>query len=292
MKTFDVSAFVAPAQAFPYQGSKRLLAPEILKFFPRDSTRLIEPFAGSAAVSVAARANGFSNPISISDVNGPLMDLWGAIIASPEKLMDEYTIIWNEQLVDPSMYFKEARNKFNETHAPSLLLYLLMRCVKAAVRYNKQGQFSQSADKRRLGTRPETLRQRILKVSELMQGTDISKDGYEFALASAQHSDLVYMDPPYQGTSNVPDSRYVKGLSREEFVEQLEMAVDRGVSFIISYDAVTEEHKYGPPLPSSLGLHHMHLEAGRSAQATLSGLDLKTKESLYLSPALVSRLSH
>jgi len=32
-----------------------------------------------------------------------------------------------------------------------MLLYLLDRCVKGAVRYNKEGWFNQSPDKRRLG---------------------------------------------------------------------------------------------------------------------------------------------
>ena len=291
MKIFDENNYVAPAQAFPYQGSKRLLAPEILKFFPADTTKFIEPFAGSAAVSVAAKANGYIGPVEISDVNGPLIDLWSEIIDSPLELLDEYSALWHQQLEDPAAFFNETRRIFNETHSPSMLLYLLMRCVKAAVRYNKQGQFSQSADKRRLGTRPEALKTRILKVSELMQGTVISKDSYEIALASAGIRDLIYMDPPYQGTSNVPDSRYVKGLHRDAFIEQLESAVKRNVSFIISYDAITEEHRYGPPLPDSLGLHHLHLDAGRSAQGTLSGREVRTKESLYLSPALASRLN-
>jgi site-specific DNA-adenine methylase len=38
----------------PYQGSKRNLASEILRFFPANIVRLIEPFAGSAAISIAS----------------------------------------------------------------------------------------------------------------------------------------------------------------------------------------------------------------------------------------------
>ena len=37
-----------------YQGSKRLLAPQILQFMPQKFSRLIEPFAGMEAVSIAA----------------------------------------------------------------------------------------------------------------------------------------------------------------------------------------------------------------------------------------------
>ncbi|MDR2813428.1 MAG: DNA adenine methylase [Prevotellaceae bacterium] len=47
----------------PYQGSKRNLADKILRFFPSKFDRLIEPFAGSAAISIASafyfKANRF-----------------------------------------------------------------------------------------------------------------------------------------------------------------------------------------------------------------------------------------
>ena len=36
-----------------YQGSKRILAPQILKYMPTKFGRLIEPFSGMAAISVA-----------------------------------------------------------------------------------------------------------------------------------------------------------------------------------------------------------------------------------------------
>jgi len=42
----------------PYQGSKRNLAKYILPFFPQDVGTLFEPFAGSAAISIAAASHG------------------------------------------------------------------------------------------------------------------------------------------------------------------------------------------------------------------------------------------
>ncbi len=41
-------------QPIPYQGSKRYIAKVILAFFPKAVETLFEPFAGSAAVSLAA----------------------------------------------------------------------------------------------------------------------------------------------------------------------------------------------------------------------------------------------
>ena len=35
-----------------YQGSKRIIAPKILKYFPNNINRLIEPFAGTCSISI------------------------------------------------------------------------------------------------------------------------------------------------------------------------------------------------------------------------------------------------
>lgn len=45
-----------------YQGSKRNLARQILRFFPKSINRLVEPFAGTASISVATSANQISHP--------------------------------------------------------------------------------------------------------------------------------------------------------------------------------------------------------------------------------------
>ena len=41
-----------------YQGSKRIIAPEIVKFFPTTFDRLIEPFAGTCAITILSAAQG------------------------------------------------------------------------------------------------------------------------------------------------------------------------------------------------------------------------------------------
>lgn len=279
-------------QAFPYQGSKRALAGQILSLFPQEgSPRLVEPFAGSAAISVAALHYKLADAAYISDVNEPLMGLWKLIIEEPQHLIAEYTRMWNEQLDDPRAYFLEARDKFNAGKQPEILLYLLCRCVKAAVRYSqKTGDFNQGADHRRLGAKPSNMAERISRASVIMQGSTVATSAYQDPLVNASRDELVYMDPPYQGTSDVSDHRYLKGLQREAFSEVLQQAVDNKVSFIVSYDVVTDDEKYGSALPAELGLTHRHVVAGVSSQATLMGQKRMTTESLYISPALVQRL--
>lgn len=66
-----------------YQGSKRNLAPVILKYFPKKVNRIVEPFAGTAAISIAAAAKQISRQFWINDINKPLIKLLELIIEYP-----------------------------------------------------------------------------------------------------------------------------------------------------------------------------------------------------------------
>jgi DNA adenine methylase len=275
----------------PYQGSKRLLAPAILTFFPERSVRLLEPFAGAAAVSIAAVLNGRAHQVILNDINEPLMRLWQGMIETPDEVSSAYAKLWNSQLGREREYYDAVRGKFNRTHEPRLLLYLLARCVKASVRYNSEGEFNQSPDNRRLGMNPQTMRWHISAASRLLEGkAEIMIGDYQKALASAQPDDLVYMDPPYQGVCLNRDPRYIGLLDFDTFTATLRGLNERGISFILSYDGKTGERNYGKPMPEGLRLLRVEIEAGRSSQATLLGRDHVTYESLYLSPALIGRI--
>ena len=275
----------------PYQGSKRNLANDILRYFPAHVETLHEPFAGSAAISLAAAADERANRFHINDLNKPLIDLWRDIINTPDKLAKEYEALWRAQLDDPKSYYKKIRDDFNLTGKPDCFLYLLARCVKASVRYNANGEFNQSPDNRRRGTTPSTMRQQIFGASYLLKGkTTFSSRNYRDVVLQASTSDLVYMDPPYQGVCGNRDTRYLASVQFCEFVEVLEQLNARKVRYIVSYDGRTGDKVHGVSLPEHLNLTHMELEAGRSSQATLLGRDDATVESLYLSPALSKEL--
>jgi len=275
----------------PYQGSKRRLAPAILAFFPQTVDLLIEPFAGSASVSVAAVYEGRVKRIHLNDINKPLMDLWDIIINHPEDIATEYRNLWNDQFGRERKFYNFVRQRFNMTKRPADFLYLLARCVKASIRYNAYGEFNQSPDNRRKGMNPATMGRHIFRASQLLKRkVRISADDYLDVLKLATPEDIVYMDPPYQGVSNNRDSRYLNGLQFDEFIVTLAYLNEKRISYIISYDGRTGPKAFGKRIPDSLQLKHIEILAGRSSQATLLGRDHYTYESLYISPALVSRL--
>jgi len=276
-----------------YQGSKRNLAPIILRYVPKNINRLIEPFSGSAAISIAVAARQIAKSYLINDLNKPLAELLQLIVEFPIETASFYENIWNEQHSDSLEHYYKVRSDFNRTQDPRLFLYLLARCVKGSVRYNSDGMFNQSPDKRRHGTQPKTMRTNIYGVSTLLNGkTEFSSSDYRDVLTKAKPTDLVYMDPPYQGVCGERDSRYFSGIHHNDFISALEELNSREISYIVSYDGRRGDKTFGELLPNSLGLTRIELEAGRSSQATLLGRDEVTYESLYLSHALTDKLAH
>lgn len=279
-------------QPIPYQGSKRNIARKILQYTPQDTARLVEPFAGSAAISIHAAVKGLARSFVLNDINAPLMGLMAEIIDNPVELSDKYAALWAEQIGNEKEFYNRVRAEFNRSHRPELLLYLLARCVKAAVRYNANGEFNQGPDNRRLGRNPKSMRSEIVTVSRLLRGrtTITSRDYRQMLDCISADTDFVYMDPPYQGTSSSRDPRYYEGLHVDDLASFLEQLNRRGVRYALSYDGHKAGKTYGVELPQELRLQRVEINAGRSSQSTLLGRLHTTYESLYLSPALVEAL--
>lgn len=272
----------------PYQGSKRQIAPAVLSFVPTGRfARLIEPFAGSAAITLAAASQKLFDYYVIADVLRPLIGIWEQILREPEMLSRRYRGLWRSQLASPRKRYDEIRDEFNSDGEPAKLLFLLARCVKNSVRFSSLGEFNQSPDKRRLGTKPDTMEQNILGAHRLLsRRCDAKCMDFRESVQSATSADLVYMDPPYQGTSGGRDRRYIRGIGRNELISVLVDLNRRGVQYILSYDGACGSRTYGEALPSSLGVRRVLIDAGRSSQATLNGENRRTLESLYLSEGL------
>src|SRR5690349_4726823 len=100
----------------PYQGSKRQLAERIMKYMP-EGMMLVEPFAGSCAVSIAALVSGKTSRAWVNDVNAPLMNLVSCMIEIPERISQQYRECW--ELGDYDLI----RDRFNKLQNPGDLWY-------------------------------------------------------------------------------------------------------------------------------------------------------------------------
>lgn len=271
-----------------YQGSKRILAPKILGYFPHRFARLIEPFSGMAAITMAVAQQHRAQKYYLNDLNTPLVEILREAVETPDILIAEYEKVWKEQLSfneGSVAHFYKVREEFNQGNKTAAnMLYLLARCVKGSVRYSSAGMFNQSPDKRRKGTSPLTLAKNIYQISAMLKGkAEFTSMDYRKVLEQAVPGDLVYMDPPYQGVCNSRDNRYFSGINFSEFVEAIADLNARGVDFAISYDGLCGDKQYGEDLPETLGLRKVLLNAGLSSQAILLGRKETTYEALYLS---------
>jgi len=270
----------------PYQGSKRKLAPVIGSYIPLSDT-FYEPFCGSGAMTIYAAHKGLAERFILADSLEPIVRLQQSIVERPDETADVYQTIWAGQKPENFGYFNEVRARYNDDRNPVDLLYLICRCVKNAIRFNKVGNFTQSHDKRRLGMRPEKMRAAIHGVSHLLKGkVEFRVGDWLETTTDARPTDFLYMDPPYLGTSVGPDKRYHQQMTQEPLIEGLASLNERSVPFALSYDGMTGDKEYGPPLPDHLKMTRLLLHAGMSSQATLSGRKEETVESLYMSEGL------
>ena len=279
-----------------YQGSKRNLAPQILQYIPKRFNRLIEPFAGMAAITIAVAKQRRADNYLLNDLNGPLVNVLRECITHPQRLIDEYTRVWSEQLVYQGgsvEHFYKVRDDFNKGNKSAAnMLYLLARCVKGSVRYSSSGQFNQSPDKRRMGTNPKNLARNVFLISSYLKDkTAFSSVDYREVTRNARRGDVVYMDPPYQGVCSLRDNRYFSGIDFNDFVECVDDLNRRDIDFIISYDGACGDKQYGIDLPEELGLRKIMLIAGLSSQSLLLGKKETTVEALYLSHRLREAIS-
>jgi DNA adenine methylase len=274
----------------PYQGSKRRLAGRILSVVAgRRFRRLYEPLAGSAAVTIAAAKLALADGFVIGDSFEPLTEIWRLALADHAALADRYQRVWSGQERGGAGYYDLVRARYNRGGDPALLLYLLVRCVKNSPRFNQSGAFNQGVDRRRLGMRPDRMRAALRGAAVLLGGrTRVVCGDFVEVVAAADRRDLVYLDPPWQGTTQGRDKRYHQGLGRERLLGALAELTARRVPFLLSYDGRCGARSYGSPLPPQDGVRY-EMDAGRSSQATLNGTAATTVESLYVSRLLMPR---
>lgn len=274
---------VVSIQPFPYQGSKRKIADKILDELSIRPKRIIEPFAGSAAITIAAAVKQISNSFIINDSYKPLAQLWNLIISNPTLVSTEYAKLWNAQLPDPKAYYFKIREEFNHDNDPIKLLYLMNRAVKGAVRFNSSGEFNQSPDNRRLGKKPARVMKDLNTISFILKGkAQVLDHDYSEVLDKASTDDFIYMDPPYLGTSTGNNHRYHKNLDLNKFIINIEMLNKKQINYMISFDGNTGNKTYGEDLPEYLNLQKINIDSGLSAQGTLNGKRVYTTESLYI----------
>lgn len=177
-----------------WAGGKAKLAPFIQSHLPAHSHhRLIEPFAGSAALSLALEYDAYL----LNDSNTDLINLYQSLKCHQQEFIDyvrSFFIAPNNQ----DTQFYALRDQFNASQnaeeRAALFVYLNRHAFNGLCRYNSKGGFNVPFGKYQSPYFPEREMQAFIQKSNritLMCGD------FQAALDLAQKDDAVYCDPPY-----------------------------------------------------------------------------------------------
>ncbi|MCL6613043.1 MAG: Dam family site-specific DNA-(adenine-N6)-methyltransferase [Firmicutes bacterium] len=178
-----------------WPGGKRRLVPYLLPHLGLPVKRLVEPFCGSCALSLAVgdRAERFW----LNDRNPDLMNLLLQLKRDPGALIaraKEYFIPENNH---EKAYYR-LRERFNEEDDPliraALFLYLNRHGYNGLCRYNAEGGFNVPFGRYRAPHFPE---KEILAAAAVLARAELTICDFEEVMEACRPGDVVYCDPPY-----------------------------------------------------------------------------------------------
>jgi DNA adenine methylase len=256
-----------------WSGSKRLIAKEIISYFPNECDFYFDPFLGGASVLEYLPKNAFC-----CDINGSLIDFRNLVKNEPKKLSDSYRYNWTELQKDYT-HFLKVRENYNKNKNGYDLLFLSRTCVNGLIRYNHQGNFNNSLHYSRKGTNPDKIEKAIFDVSNIIQDYTFFEGDYSEILGKVTADSLIYLDPPYYNTK----SMYYGKIDYEPLWFFIRQAKDKGAKVAMSFDGTTNNKDYKAIVPNDLFKRNILIKSGKSTfNKVIDKVQNEVYESLYL----------
>ncbi|EES3073195.1 DNA adenine methylase, partial [Escherichia coli] len=179
-----------------WAGNKTAIMSELKKYLPA-GPRLVEPFAGSCAVMMATDYPSYL----VADINPDLINLYKKIAADCEAFISRAKVLFEE--ANSELAYYNIRQEFNySTEITDFMkaiyfLYLNRHGYRGLCRYNKSGYFNIPYGNYKNPYFPE---KEIRAFAEKAQRATFICASFDETLAMLQVGDVVYCDPPYDGT--------------------------------------------------------------------------------------------
>lgn len=191
-----------------WAGGKHKLVPFIQQHLPKNGKRLIEPFAGSAALSCALDFDAYL----LNDTNADLIALFQMLRQEKQSFI-EYTRSFFVAGNNQEKRFYELREQFNDSQdsaeRAALFIYLNRHAFNGLCRYNSRGEFNVPFGCYKLPYFPEKEMQGFISKSGRME---LVHGDFQMALMKAGADDIVYCDPPYVPLSETASfTAYARG---------------------------------------------------------------------------------
>ncbi|EEQ8762671.1 DNA adenine methylase [Escherichia coli] len=179
-----------------WAGNKTAIMPELIKHLPA-GPRLVEPFAGSCAVMMATDYPHYL----VADINADLINMYQVIKDEVEHFIAISKALFACNNFSEQYYV--IREEFNHLHSLDLIwkaayfLFLNRHCYRGLCRYNRAGHFNVPYGNYKAPYFPEA---EIRTFAEKAQRATFICASYDETLALLVPGDVIYCDPPYDGT--------------------------------------------------------------------------------------------
>ncbi len=230
-----------------WAGGKYRVLPHIVPYLPTTSRRLIEPFVGSAVVTLNTQYDHYL----LADINPDLINLYRHVLQQQNDFIRYARGFFKPQHNDSERFYA-LRERFNHEKNPrakaALFLYLNRHGYNGLCRYNASGEFNVPFGRYRAPYFPET---ELLAFAAKHDRIELVCADFRDVFKKAKKSDVIYCDPPYVPLSKTANFvAYAKQGFGEQAQNDLAQLAERhcqrgGRVLISNHDTETVRVLYG-----------------------------------------------
>ena len=252
-------------------GGKTRLLPELVKRAPKKFNRLVEPFAGGAALYFHLAPER----ALLADSNGDLIATYAAIASDPEavirRLMDHRRV----HAAAPDAHYYRTRARWNAgnrsawsraRHAATFI-YLNKTCFNGLWRVNRDGEFNVPIGRY---SNPSICMPKVIRAaSKALSSAKLLCSDYRKAIASVCSYDFIYLDPPYDPLSATSS---FTGYSANAFGRDQQKELAETARELVARDAYVMLSNSDTPFIRSLyrGFKISRVKCGRSISSKIT----------------------
>jgi DNA adenine methylase len=188
-----------------WAGSKRKLLPTLLRAVPKNFTRYVEPFVGSACLFFALQP-----PSAIlSDINPHLIDTYSTIREHPIAVSNRVRKL---KLADYYRIRDLRPDELTSIDRATRFVYLNRHCFNGVYRTNRAGWFNVPMGNK-TGGLPD--RCEFVACSNALRGVSLIAGDFANTVFALRKGDFVYLDPPYANSQRPESGEYGYGTFRK-----------------------------------------------------------------------------
>ena len=228
-----------------YPGGKSSLLNYIEKFIESNDicvNAIIEPYAGSAAISIGLLSKGIISKAYINDADQMVYAFWKTIMNKNEELIEMIDSL--EVNLDAWFYYRKylvdtPLTKFNEKDVAMAFLFLNRTSYSGIVKAGPLGgKRQQSRYKIDCRFNKENLKKKIKSIEALSPKVKVfNMDGIQFMKEIIRENEdvFIYADPPYYNVGKLLYNQYFDDSKHNQLADYLKQVEEQ--PWLLSYNA-------------------------------------------------------